>query len=209
MKYNIHNLNGKVVSEFNLDDTVFGIAPNHGVVRQVVLAEMTNMRQGTHSTKNRALVNGGGKKPFKQKGRGGARAGTIRSPLWKGGGTIFGPEPHSYKHKVPKKVSKLARKSLFSSKVLNDELFIVDNLSIESHKTSDFVNVLNRLKIADMKILILVSAHDNKLDLAVRNLRNVYLVDAKKVSAYDLIDCNQVIIEKASVDILTKLLIAS
>ena len=200
---------GKVVSEFNLDDTVFGIAPNHGVVRQVVLAEMTNMRQGTHSTKNRALVNGGGKKPFKQKGRGGARAGTIRSPLWKGGGTIFGPEPHSYKHKVPKKVSKLARKSLFSSKVLNDELFIVDNLSIESHKTSDFVNVLNRLKIADMKILILVSAHDNKLDLAVRNLRNVYLVDAKKVSAYDLIDCNQVIIEKASVDILTKLLIAS
>ena len=209
MKYNIHNLNGKVVSEFNLDDTVFGIAPNHGVVRQVVLAEMTNMRQGTHSTKNRALVNGGGKKPFKQKGRGGARAGTIRSPLWKGGGTIFGPDPHPYKHKVPKKVSKLARKSLFSSKVLNDELFIVDNLSIESHKTADFVNVLNRLKIADMKILILVSAHDNKLDLAVRNLRNVYLVDAKKVSAYDLIDCNQVIIEKASVDILTKLLIAS
>ena len=209
MKYNIHNLNGKVVSEFNLDDTVFGIDPNQGVVRQVVLAEMTNMRQGTHASKNRALVNGGGKKPFKQKGRGGARAGTIRSPLWKGGGTIFGPEPHPYKHKVPKKVSKLARRSLFSSKVLNGEFFIVDNLTIESHKTSDFVTILNKLKFAEMKILILVSAHDDKLDLAVRNLRNVYLVDAKKVSAYDLIDCNQVIIEKASVDILTKLLIAS
>jgi large subunit ribosomal protein L4 len=167
------------------------------------------MRQGTHASKNRALVNGGGKKPFKQKGRGGARAGTIRSPLWKGGGTVFGPEPHSYKHKLPKKVSRLARKSLFSSKVLNHEILIVDDLSIESHKTSDFVRVLNKLKLADKKILILVSVHDDKLDLAVRNLRNVYLVDAKKVSAYDLIDCNQVIIEKASVDILTKLLIAS
>lgn len=209
MKYNIHNLNGKVVSEFNLDDSIFGIVPNHGVVRQAVLAEMTNMRQGTHASKNRSLVNGGGKKPFKQKGRGGARAGTIRSPLWKGGGTVFGPEPHPYKHKLPKKVSRLARKSLFSSKVLNHEILIVDDLSIESHKTSDFVRVLYKLKLADKKILILVSAHDDKLDLAVRNLRNVYLVDAKKVSAYDLIDCNQVIIEKASVDILTKLLIAS
>ena len=209
MKCNIHDLNGKVVSEFNLDDSVFGINPNHGVVRQAVPAEMTNMRQGTHASKNRALVNGGGKKPFKQKGRGGARAGTIRSPLWKGGGTVFGPEPHSYKHKLPKKVSKLARKSLFSSKVLADEFFIVDNLSIDTHKTSEFVGVLNKLNLVDKKILILVSAHEDKLDLAVRNLRNVYLVDAKKVSAYDLIDCNQIIIEKASVDIITKLLTAS
>ena len=209
MKHNIYNLSGKVVSEFNLDDSVFGIDPNHGVVRQAVLAEMTNMRQGTHASKNRALVNGGGKKPFKQKGRGGARAGTIRSPLWKGGGAVFGPEPHSYKHKLPKKVSKLARKSLFSSKVSDGEFYIVDSLSLESHKTSNFVSILNKLNFSEKKILILVSAHDEKLDLAVRNLRNVYLVDAKKVSAYDLIDCNQIIIEKASVDILTKLLIVS
>ena len=209
MKHNIYNLSGKVVSEFNLDDSVFGIEPNHGVVRQAVLAEMTNMRQGTHASKNRALVSGGGKKPFKQKGRGGARAGTIRSPLWKGGGTVFGPEPHSYKHKLTKKVSKLARKSLFSSKVSDGEFYIVDSLSLESHKTSNFVSILNKLNFSEKKILILVSAHDEKLDLAVRNLRNVYLVDAKKVSAYDLIDCNQIIIEKASVDILTKLLIVS
>jgi len=146
---------------------------------------------------------------LKQKGRGGARAGTIRSPLWKGGGTVFGPEPHSYKHKLPKKVSKLARKSLFSSKVSDGEFYIVDSLSLESHKTSNFVSILNKLNFSEKKILILVSAHDEKLDLAVRNLRNVYLVDAKKVSAYDLIDCNQIIIEKASVDILTKLLIVS
>ena len=209
MKHNIYNLSGKVVSEFNLDDSVFGIEPNHGVVRQAVLAEMTNMRQGTHASKNRALVSGGGKKPFKQKGRGGARAGTIRSPLWKGGGTVFGPEPHSYKHKLTKKVSKLARKSLFSSKVSDGEFYIVDSLSLESHKTSNFVSILNKLNFSEKKILILVSAHDEKLDLAVRNLRNVHIVDAKKVSAYDLIDCNQIIIEKASVDILTKLLIVS
>ena len=100
MKLNIHNLSGKKVSDFDLDKSVFGIEPNHGVVRQAILSELTNMRQGTHASKNRALVRGGGKKPFKQKGRGGARAGTIRSPLWKGGGTIFGPEPHSYNHKL-------------------------------------------------------------------------------------------------------------
>jgi large subunit ribosomal protein L4 len=110
---------------------------------------------------------------------------------------------------LPKKVSKLARKSLFSSKVSDGEFYIVDSLSLESHKTSNFVSILNNLNFSEKKILILVSAHDERLDLAVRNLRNVYLVDAKKVSAYDLIDCNQIIIEKASVDILTKLLIVS
>ena len=112
MKFDLHNLKGKKISDLQLEDTVFGIEPNRGVVRQAILAELTNMRQGTHSTKNRALVKGGGKKPFKQKGRGGARAGTIRSPLWKGGGTVFGPEPHVYKHKLPKKISLLARKSI-------------------------------------------------------------------------------------------------
>ena len=189
MKFNIHNLSGKKTSDFQLDESVFGIEPNNGVIRQAVLAEMTNMRQGTHSTKNRANVSGGGKKPFKQKGRGGARAGTIRSPLWKGGGTVFGPEPHDYNHKLPKKVSKLARKSILSNKVSLGELFIVDSFDLETHKTSDFYLLLKALDYHDKKITILVAGYDEKLDMAIRNLRKVYLVDSKKASAYDLIDC--------------------
>jgi len=206
MKFNIHNLSGKKISDFQLDESVFGIEPNNGVIRQAVLAEMTNMRQGTHSTKNRANVSGGGKKPFKQKGRGGARAGTIRSPLWKGGGTVFGPEPHDYNHKLPKKVSKLARKSILSSKVSLGELFIVDSFDLETHKTSDFYSLLKALDYHDKKITILVAGYDEKLDMAIRNLRKVYLVDSKKASAYDLIDCELLIAEKASIDILTNIL---
>ena len=206
MKFNIHNLSGKKISDFQLDESVFGIEPNNGVIRQAVLAEMTNMRQGTHSTKNRANVSGGGKKPFKQKGRGGARAGTIRSPLWKGGGTVFGPEPHDYNHKLPKKVSKLARKSILSNKVSLGELFIVDSFNLKTHKTSDFYSLLKALDYHDKKITILVAGYDEKLDMAIRNLRKVYLVDSKKASAYDLIDCELLIAEKASIDILTNIL---
>lgn len=206
MKFDLHNLKGKKISDLQLEDTVFGIEPNRGVVRQAILAELTNMRQGTHSTKNRALVRGGGKKPFKQKGRGGARAGTIRSPLWKGGGTVFGPEPHVYKHKLPKKISLLARKSILSEKVKSNELFVVEDLNVKSPKTADFYTILKELKFEKKKITILVSANDRNLDLAVRNLRNVYLVDSRKASAYDLIDCNLLIVEKSSIDILTNLL---
>tara|TARA_B110000438_G_scaffold294025_1_gene334755 strand:- start:238 stop:867 length:630 start_codon:yes stop_codon:yes gene_type:complete len=206
MKLNIHNLSGKKVSDFDLDKTVFGIEPNHGVVRQAILSELTNMRQGTHASKNRALVRGGGKKPFKQKGRGGARAGTIRSPLWKGGGTIFGPEPHSYNHKLSKKMSRLARRSVLSSKVLSNEIFVVEDLNLKSFKTSEFCKVLKDLNIFDKKITILVSVYDENLDMAARNLRSVYVVDAKKASSYDLIDCELLVAEKPSIDILTNLL---
>ena len=119
MKLKIIDINGNNVGDISVSKDVFGIEPNLPVVRQAVLSELNNMRQGTHSAKNRAKVRGGGKKPWKQKGRGVARAGTIRSPLWKGGGTVFGPEPHSYNHKLSKKLSRLARKSVLSSKAVD------------------------------------------------------------------------------------------
>jgi large subunit ribosomal protein L4 len=194
------------VSDFVADKSVFGIKPNLGVVRQAVLAELTNMRQGTHATKNRALVNGGGRKPWKQKGRGVARAGTIRSPLWKGGGAIFGPEPHAYNHKLPKKLSQLARRSILSSKASEGNLVIVEDFELDSHKTADFVRVLAALELQNKKVTLLVTGLANNLDKAVRNLKNVYLVDAKKVTTYDLIDCEVLVIEKASVSILTEIL---
>ena len=206
MKLDIIKLDGSKVSDFMAYKSVFAIKPNLGVVRQAVLAEMTNMRHGTHATKNRALVNGGGRKPWKQKGRGVARAGTIRSPLWKGGGAIFGPEAHVYNHKLPKKISQLARRSILSSKVSEGNLVIVEDFELDSHKTADFVRVLAALELQNKKVTLLVTGLADNLDKAVRNLKNVYLVDAKKVSTYDLIDCEVLVIDKASIAILTEIL---
>ena len=113
-----------------VDDSVFGIKPNESVVHQAVVAELANGRQGTHASKNRSAVRGGGKKPFKQKGRGVARAGTIRSPIWKGGGVVFGPEPHGYDTKMPKKMRRLARRSVLSSRASSGELIVVDEIAV-------------------------------------------------------------------------------
>jgi len=207
MKFDVLDIKGKKVGDLTVDKGVFGIDPNEAVVRQAVLSEMNNMRQGTHSAKNRALVNGGGKKPWKQKGRGVARAGTIRSPLWRGGGTVFGPEPHSYQHKLSKKLSKLARKSVLSSKVVNSSIIIVDDFKLETHKTSEFVSILKHLKLEGKKLTILISEDGNhNLDLSVRNLRSIHIVDAKKASTYDLIDCDVLIMNRDSIAVIAGLL---
>ena len=206
MKFDIVNLKGSKVSDLNADSNVFGIEPNIGAIRQAVLSEMTNMRQGTHSTKNRSNVKGGGKKPWKQKGRGVARAGTIRSPLWKGGGTVFGPEPHDYNHKLPKRLSKLARCSILSTKASEGNILVVEDFAIVSHKTSEFVTIIESLDLKSKKLTVLVSEYNENLDKSVRNLKNVYLIDSKKASSYDLIDCDVLLMDKASIEILTKML---
>ena len=206
MKLDVLKIDGSKAGNITADKTVFGIEPNAAVVRQAVLAEMTNMRQGTHASKNRAQVRGGGKKPFKQKGRGMARAGTIRSPLWKGGGTVFGPEPHGYNHKLPKKVSRLARRSVLSNKAAEGKLVVVDDFTLTSHKTSDFISVLTKLDLQNKKITLLVTGMDENLDKASRNLKDVYLLDAAKVSTYDIIDCDTLVMDKASMTILTDML---
>jgi large subunit ribosomal protein L4 len=206
MKLDVLKIDGSKAGNITADKTVFGIEPNAAVVRQAVLAEMTNMRQGTHASKNRAKVRGGGKKPFKQKGRGVARAGTIRSPLWKGGGTVFGPEPHGYNHTLPKKVSRLARRSVLSNKAAEGKLVVVDDFTLTSHKTSDFISVLTKLDLQNKKITLLVTGMDKNLDKASRNLRDVYLVDAAKVSTYDIIDCDTLVVDKASMTVLTDIL---
>ena len=206
MKLDVKKIDGTKAGNISVDKTVFGIEPNAAVVRQAVLAEMTNMRQGTHASKNRAQVRGGGKKPWKQKGRGVARAGTIRSPLWKGGGTAFGPEPHGYNHKLSKKVSRLARRSVLSNKVAEGKLVVIDDFALSSHKTSDFISVLTKLDLQNKKITLLVTGMDENLDKASRNLRDVYLVDAAKVSTYDIIDCDTLVLDKASMTVLTDIL---
>ena len=206
MKLNVLKLDGSKPSQIKADESVFGIKPNEPVIRQAVLAELTNLRQGTHSTKNRASVAGGGRKPWRQKGRGVARAGTIRSPLWRGGGRVFGPEPHSYNKKLSKKLSKLARKSVLSSKIANNEIVIVEKFQIDSHKTSYFVTLLKNLGIHKKKLTVLISDLDKKIEWSTQNLRYVYIVNASKASTYDLLDCEILLMDKDSLLVLTTML---
>ena len=202
MKIDVQNSSGKVVDSLDLDKSLLISNPNSAVVRQSVLSELTNLRQGTHSSKNRSAVRGGGKKPWKQKGRGVARAGTIRSPLWKGGGTVFGPEPHSYNHKLSKKMSRLARKSVLSKKISDGNLIVLEDFSIDSHKTSNFITLLNKLNIFNKKTLVLVDSFQENLILASRNIRNIFVESAKNVSVYDLMDSEVILSDKNSFKIL-------
>ena len=206
MKIEVHNNSGNVVDSIDIDNNVFDVELNPSVIRQAVLAELTNLRQGTHSTKNRSAVRGGGKKPFKQKGRGVARAGTIRSPLWKGGGVVFGPEPHGYSHKMPKKMSKLARKSVISKRIKDGEVVVLDTIDIESKKTSNFISFLKDIKVNQKKTLILVNSFQENLVLASRNIRNVFIENARSVSVYDLLDSEIILIDKVGVKILSEVL---
>ena len=196
MKINIHSIKGDIVDKIDADENFFKVELNKSVVRQAVLAEMTNLRQGTHASKNRSSVRGGGKKPWKQKGRGVARAGTIRSPLWKGGGVVFGPEPHSYKHKLPKKMKKLARRSVVSDKLSRGEFMVLDSIYIETKKTSEFVLMLKELKLENKKVTILVSSFEENLILSSRNVRNVFIEDVKNISVYDMLDSDMVVTDK-------------
>ena len=206
MKLNILKLDGSKSSQIKADESVFGIEPNEPVIRQAVLAELTNLRQGTHATKNRASVAGGGRKPWRQKGRGVARAGTIRSPLWRGGGRVFGPEPHSYNKKLSKRLSKLARKSVLSSKIANNAIVIVEKFQIDSHKTSNFVSLLKNLDLNKKKLTVLISDFDKKIEWSTQNLRYVYVVNASKASTYDLLDCEILLMDKDSLLVLTTML---
>ena len=206
MKLNILKLDGSKSSQIKADESVFGIKPNEPVIRQAVLAELTNLRQGTHATKNRASVAGGGRKPWRQKGRGVARAGTIRSPLWRGGGRVFGPEPHSYNKKLSKRLSKLARKSVLSSKIANNAIVIVEKFQIDSHKTSNFVSLLKNLGLHKKKLTVLISDFDKKIEWSTQNLRYVYIVNASKASTYDLLDCEILLMDKDSLLVLTTML---
>ena len=202
MKFSITKEDGSKGPSINVDDSVFGIEPNNSVVHQAVVAELANGRQGTHSAKNRSEVRGGGRKPFKQKGRGVARAGSTRSPIWKGGGTVFGPEPHD--KKISKKMRRLARRSVLSSKATNGEIIILEDITISAPKTNDFSKFLDKLNLLGKKITILVAAYSDDLFLAARNIPNIYLVEATSASTYDLLDCESLLFDKAGLSLINE-----
>ncbi len=185
--------------KIDLSDSIFAIEPNDHAIYLSVKAFLANQRQGTSKTKERAEVRGGGKKPWKQKGRGGARAGTSRSPLWVGGGTIFGPRPRDYRQDLPKKVRRLARKSAFSYKVKDEQLLVVEDFNIEQPKTKEFSNILSALKVSGKKILLLTEVNNPNIYKSGRNIPKVKILEASKASTYDLLNNQILILQKSAV----------
>lgn len=183
----------------NLPDNIFAIEPNDHAIYLSVKAYLANQRQGTHKSKERGEVRGGGKKPWKQKGRGGARAGTTRSPLWVGGGTIFGPRPRDYRQDLPKKVRRLARKSALSYKVKDEQLVIVEDFNLEQAKTKEFIKILSALKVSGKKILLLTDTNKPNVYKSGKNLPKVQILEASKASTYDLLNNQVLILQKSAV----------
>ena len=203
MELQVLNNQGKKTSTIKVDEAIFGLTPNKDAVHRSVLSEMANSRQGTHSTKSRGMVRGGGKKPWKQKGRGVARAGTNRSPIWRGGGTVFGPEPHKYEYNLPKKIKRLARKSVLSQKIKDEKLIVIDDFNVKKIKTKKVCQLLKKLKI-DGKVLFLSSDIDENLFLSLRNLPNLALLKAINASTYDLIDSDFILIDRKGLELLNE-----
>ncbi len=202
MELQVVKSNGKKASKIMVDASVFNVKPNMDAVRRAILSEMENSRQGTHGSKSRGMVRGGGKKPWKQKGRGVARAGTTRSPLWRGGGTVFGPQPHQYEYKLPKKIKRLARRSILSEKLRNKEIIVLNEFSIDAPKTKKTKDLLSNLDVQEKKILILTGSLTENLVLSMRNIPNIALLDAMMASAYDLLDSEIIIIDQKGLEML-------
>lgn len=200
MKLEVYKIDGtKSGEEIELAEEIFGIEPNDHVIYLTVKAHLANRRQGTHKSKERAEVSGGGKKPWRQKGRGGARAGTSRSPLWVGGGTIFGPRPRNYRQKLNKKVLRLARKSALSYKVKAEQIMVVEDFDFATAKTKEFATILSALNVNGKRTLVLTDGTKENVYLSGRNIPKVSILEATKASAYDLVNNQVLLLQKSAV----------
>ncbi|WP_137624875.1 50S ribosomal protein L4 [Lactiplantibacillus pingfangensis] len=195
----LYKQDGTQNGDVTLNDAVFGVEPNENVVFDAILMQRASLRQGTHAVKNRSARRGGGRKPWRQKGTGRARQGSIRSPQWRKGGIVFGPTPRSYSYKLPKKVMRLALKSVLSQKVLDNSLVAVEGLAFDAPKTKEFANVLNNLKV-DTKTLVLVEEDNEKAALAGRNLPNVKILKAKGVNVLDVANSDKLVVTQKALD---------
>jgi len=201
LNQDVYKIDGsKSGEQVTLPKTVFGIEPNDHAIWLTVTTELSNKRQGTSKTKNRTEVRGGGRKPWRQKGRGTARAGTIRSPLWVGGGRIFGPSPRSYRKRLPKKISRLARKSALSYKAKEEKVRLVEDFSLENPKTKEMAGILKNLKLDAMKTLLLTPEANRTMWLSGRNIPRLSVKDARGFSAYDVLSAEVLLIQKSALD---------
>jgi len=197
-KVNVYNVSGSQVGELELAENIFGVQPNVHVLHSAVVLQQASVRQGTHKTKGRSEVRGGGRKPWKQKGTGRARQGSIRAPQWKGGGTVFGPTPRSYGFKLPRKVRRLAIKSALSSKVIDNEIIVLDQLSMAQPKTKEFAAILNNLKV-ERKALVVTADFEENVALSARNIPGVKFVPATGINVLDIMVHDKLIITKDAV----------
>jgi large subunit ribosomal protein L4 len=204
MKIDVYSIDGNVSGQIDLPESIFNIEPHEHVMYLAVRAYLAHQRQGTHKSKERAEVRGGGKKPWKQKGRGTARAGSTRSPLWVGGGTIFGPRPHKYHHDLPKKVKRLARKSALTLRVKENSFMVIEDMNFDTIKTKQMVSVLKALNLEGQKVLQLVPAPNTNVFLSSRNINRLTTQIADKISTYDILSNKKILVHKSAVDVLVK-----
>ncbi len=192
-KVSVYNQEGKEVSQMNLSDSVFGITPNKAVLHMVVKNYLANQRQGTQSTRTRSEVQGGGKKPWRQKGTGHARQGSIRAPQWVHGGVALGPKPRSYRYRLNKKVKRLALKSALSAKCAEKELILLDKLSMKEYKTKEMISVLKKLNV-EKKALIVLEQPDQKVFKSTTNIPGIQTTQVGQLNVYDILNHDQLIL---------------
>ena len=201
-KVELLNLKGEKVKDINLNEEIFGIKPNNNVLNDAIILTMASLRQGTHKTKNRSEVSGGGRKPWRQKGTGRARQGSIRAVQWVGGGNYGTPVPRDYSKKQNRKERQLAIKSALAEKAEAKELFVIDKLEVKTPKTKDMLNILKDLKIADKKVLMIVKEFEDNIILATRNIQNIVLISSEEINVLDVVGTDvMVITEEALKDI--------
>lgn len=205
MKLEVYKIDGTKTGEFvELADSIFGIEPNDHLIYLSVKATLANKRQGTAKTKERSEVSGGGKKPWKQKGRGGARAGSTRSPLWVGGGTIFGPKPRNYRQKINKKAAILARKSALSYKAKSEQIVVVEDFNLDAPKTKELVKILEALNIYGKKTLLLTPELNVNIYKSGRNIDKLNILESYKASTYELLNNQVLLLQKSAIEPLVK-----
>ena len=205
-KLELKNLNGEKVKDIKLNDNVFGIEPNDVVLHDAIVLSMANSRQGTHSTKTRAEVSGGGRKPWRQKGTGNARQGSIRAVQWRKGGIAFGPKPRDYSKKQNRKVRRLALKSALTYLAKDNAIIVVDNIKFETNKTKEMVNFLTKLNVNDNKVLLVINELDENVCLASRNLGNVLVALPEEVNTYDVVNSDKMVITESALNKLEEVL---
>ncbi|MCH4326476.1 50S ribosomal protein L4 [Staphylococcus haemolyticus] len=195
--YDVLKVDGSKSGSVELSDSVFAIEPNNSVLFEAINLQRASLRQGTHAVKNRSAVRGGGRKPWRQKGTGRARQGTIRAPQWRGGGIVFGPTPRSYAYKMPKKMRRLALRSALSFKVKENNFTIVDNFVFEAPKTKEFKNVLTTLE-QPKKVLVVTDSEDVNVELSARNIPGVQVSTAQGLNVLDITSADSVIITESA-----------
>ena len=205
-KVELLNLNGEKVKDIKVNDNIWNIEKNDAVLHNAIVKAAAGFRQGTHATKTRSEVSGGGRKPWKQKGTGNARQGSIRATQWRGGGIVFGPQPRDYSKKMNKKERRLALLSALSYKLSDNELVVVDSLTVENGKTKEMVAILDKLNLTNYKTLIVVNELNEKVCLASRNLANTKIVLVEEVNTYDVVNADRLLIEETALNKLEEVL---